>query len=303
VAQAFYATRISEHLAQTPEGYLLCRGVPLARSAEREPQMYRGSEVGLNSDDLVPVFRSRSAIFDKRFLSSLESKPVTDRHPSSFVTNENYGWHSRGHVRNVRPGGQLENGEYVVVGDVIVHDRNLAEKILSGQQREISLGYQYDTIVDADGKLWQTKLVGNHCAVVPDARGGRQIRIMDSKGTAMTDEERQTLLESIAEGIETLLRLAAAEESEDAGESPVLPHPRTPEQRVADAAWWKQLKADDPSDMAKHFHRRDIKDGVASYEAARNRSAAQRAHDSSGEGEDWFAAHREAGHKMRDKKH
>ena len=116
----------------------------------------------------------------------------------------------------------------------------------------------------------------------------------------MTDEERQTLLQSIAEGIETLLRRAAEEKA-----------------GARNATDSRRESGVDFFDAASQFHRRDVKEGQRAYEEMspetrsweetlkfyRRNIRAQSAHDNSGESEDWFAAHREAGHKMRDKKH
>lgn len=176
----FYGSQLSQHISRTPEGYILCLGVPLARTAVNNPQLYRGAELGLPTDDTVEVFRAESEVFNKKFLASLESKPVTDRHPGQFLSPDNYAWHSRGHVRNIRSGDELPDGELAVVGDLVITDPTLAEKILSGQQREVSVGYDCEYVPRGDGSYEQTKLRANHVAIVSDGRAGEHVRIYDA---------------------------------------------------------------------------------------------------------------------------
>jgi len=182
--EAFYGTRISGRISETPEGFLVCHSAPLARTAVRVPQKYTGSELGLPTDDLVDVYRSPREVLSKRFLASLNGKPVCDQHPAQFLTSANTNWYSRGHVQNVRPGPRLPDGEQAVVGDLLITDEGLISKIKSGV-RELSIGYVYDLEQREDGTYWQQNLKGNHVAVVPKARGGEHLRIMD--GTPAED--------------------------------------------------------------------------------------------------------------------
>ena len=51
----YFAERLSPHMAESAEGYLICRGVPVARSGT---QMYLPAELGLppgTAPDPVPV--------------------------------------------------------------------------------------------------------------------------------------------------------------------------------------------------------------------------------------------------------
>lgn len=52
---AFYGSRLSEHMIRTPEGYLICKDVPIARTGTQE---YRGSEFGgADSEKIYKVAR------------------------------------------------------------------------------------------------------------------------------------------------------------------------------------------------------------------------------------------------------
>ena len=172
----FLANQLSQRLGETPEGYLVCVGARLARSGY---QIYNGRELGLQTDDTVEVFRPKSEVLSDRFLASLNGKPVTDSHPPGFVTSANASWYTKGHVQNPRVGGRLESGEVVIIGDLVITDPTLADKIRNGLLREVSCGYEYRLVETEDG-LEMKNLLGNHVAVVPTGRAGHDVRIMDA---------------------------------------------------------------------------------------------------------------------------
>lgn len=173
---AYFGTALTEHIGETPEGFLLCRSARLCRSG---PQQYRGSELGLDTDDMVTVRRPTSEVLDPAHLASLEGKPICDGHPPQFVTPTNAGWYGRGHVQNVREGEVLSSGERVVVGDLVVTDSGLIDKIKNGV-RELSVGYEYVLAEGSDGEFVMRNLRANHIAIVANGRAGSQIRIVDS---------------------------------------------------------------------------------------------------------------------------
>jgi len=51
---AYYGTRLSEHMTKTPEGFLICRDVPIARTGRQD---YLPQEIGQDGDRMVPVYR------------------------------------------------------------------------------------------------------------------------------------------------------------------------------------------------------------------------------------------------------
>ena len=54
---AYYGSKISEHMTKTPEGFLICHDVPIARIGQQE---YFAGELGLDGDPdrLVQVQRA-----------------------------------------------------------------------------------------------------------------------------------------------------------------------------------------------------------------------------------------------------
>jgi hypothetical protein len=176
MTQAFYADHISAHLGETPEGFLVCLGARLARSGY---QTYHGSELGLNTDDDVDCYRSPDQVLDEAFIASLNGKPVTDQHPRQFVNSSNASWYVKGHVQHPRAGGRLDDGNVTVIGDLLITDPGLIERIRSGAVRELSVGYDFHLRNTGDG-YEQCHLRANHVAVVPKGRAGSEIKIMDA---------------------------------------------------------------------------------------------------------------------------
>ncbi|OPY84198.1 MAG: hypothetical protein A4E65_00336 [Syntrophorhabdus sp. PtaU1.Bin153] len=174
MAKAYYGTRISDNMTKTPEGYLICHNVPLSRTGWYE---YAASEVGLDGDELVKVYRSPEEVFDPAAIASFEGKTVTDSHPSQYpVAADNEGAYSKGHAQNVRKGsGDLDD---CMLGDLFVKDAVLINKIENGV-REVSCGYDCEWVPMDDGTYQQRKIRGNHIAVVPNGRAGDRVSIRD----------------------------------------------------------------------------------------------------------------------------
>ena len=183
--QFFLGDRISQHMARLKDGALLCQSVPLCRTGV---QMYRATELataggilpdGMSTNDMVPVFRPASEVLSRRTMASLEGVPCTDDHPPQFLSPMNYSTYQMGHIQNIRPGPRTPDGESTVVGDILIRDAGLSDKVERKLKREVSVGYS--CTYDWDGKQFiQRNIVANHCAVVRQARGGQSLAIMDS---------------------------------------------------------------------------------------------------------------------------
>ena len=83
---AYFGSRISENMAETPEGFLVCRSVPIARTGA---QTYLPEEIGLPGGAPVSVFRTEREVFSPAALASFEGKPVTLGHPPEDVSPRN----------------------------------------------------------------------------------------------------------------------------------------------------------------------------------------------------------------------
>lgn len=172
MAIAYYGAEISPHMTRTPEGYLICREVPINRTGD---QTYLARDLQLDGDPEreVTVHRYPEDVFDPAALASFECKDVTAGHPPENLTPETYMAYSKGHVENVRRVGDR------TVADLCIKDRTLISDIEAGVVREVSCGYLCTYEPDGDGYR-QTNIRGNHVAVVPRGRAGHDIAIKDA---------------------------------------------------------------------------------------------------------------------------
>jgi hypothetical protein len=235
VAQ-FYADRVSlgSHRARTPEGYLIALAVPFARTGV---QTYKAEEIDKDStmglSGLVNVYRPKEEVLSKAAIISFEGKSVTSLHPPQFLDTNNDMVYSRGHIQNVRAGSEpLPDGEWPIVGDIIVKDATLIQQIEDDLRAELSAGYTYDLERaphdehDPGAKFVQRNIRGNHVAIVSSARGGENLRILDAKpekGAEMPEPvvtpEKPGMLAELATFCKTLgLRLVASDEDPGAVE-------------------------------------------------------------------------------------
>jgi hypothetical protein len=182
---AYYGSRISENMTKTPEGYLICHNVPIARTGYQD---YLASELGLRESGQVRVYRPEDEVFSARTKASFESKPVTDDHPNDArgVTPDNYSSLEKGHVRNVRRGSGEESD--LLIADLVIRDQRLIDAI-EGGKREVSCGYQCAYEEDGDRYLCRD-ITGNHVAVVQNGRAGPKVAIKDEAPAVKGKEKR-----------------------------------------------------------------------------------------------------------------
>jgi hypothetical protein len=174
--QGYFGDAISTRLSTTPEGFLVAQQARLCRSGW---QTYRPSELNLPGSDLVEVYRPPEEVLAPAFLASLEGKCLTDAHPTQFVDSSNARWVCCGHCQNVRVAPEtLNDGDRIIVGDLIVMDESLIRKIENGK-RELSVGYEYRLTPNGDGTYSMSDLVANHISLVDQGRAGSAIRILD----------------------------------------------------------------------------------------------------------------------------
>lgn len=181
------AGRVGLKQALTPEGFLLCSDVPVARVGE---MLYAMGELPLESgrDGLIRVSRGSAELFDPVFLSSLNGKPVVDLqalgidsengdHPEEDVTPENWKDLAVGMMLNARPGQPPQND--CIVADLLITSKAAIESIRSGT-RGVSLGYDAEYLQTAPGRALQRPVVANHLALTKTPRCGPVCSIGDS---------------------------------------------------------------------------------------------------------------------------
>lgn len=151
-------------------------------------QDYLGAEVDpdgnrFKADQIVKVYRPESEVFKADSLATFAAAPVTVNHPSSAVDATN--WRSLG-VGEIN-GDVVRDGQRVRV-PIIVRDA-AAVKAATSTHKQLSMGYATELVFPTDGKhpdgtvcdAYQTNLKINHIALVPAARGGPELRVVDER--------------------------------------------------------------------------------------------------------------------------
>lgn len=163
-------------MTKTPEGYLICHDVAVARTGKYQ---YLGKELDDNlvSDRLYDVYRSEEEVFSDRAIASFNSKPVTNDHPPVLLDAENTQRYCMGVAENVR---RSKNDPNLLLADLVIYNERLIKEIEEGK-REVSCGYEYELVKGSDGTFQQTNIVGNHIAIVDKGRAGSRCKVMDSK--------------------------------------------------------------------------------------------------------------------------
>lgn len=211
---SFYTVeQIGPQRALTPEGFLLCSAVPVARTGE---MLYGPGETPIKTrDGVARVSRDAAALFSPECMSSFNGKPVVDDHPPVDVTPENWDSLSCGTVFNVRR-GEGEDSD-CLVADLLITRKQTIRDVLDGK-REVSAGYDADYEQIDDGAGRQTNIIGNHIALVNRGRCGPRCAIGDHQPTEVSMTMKGTTQPrrvKIAEKIRQIFRDAEASLADD----------------------------------------------------------------------------------------
>lgn len=173
----FYTTEdLGPQQSLTPEGFLLCENVPIARTGA---QLYSSEEIPVEGvGGRVTVHRDPADVFRPETIASFEGKSVTLDHPDDWVVPGNWKELTHGFAQNVRRG---ENGqEDLLVADLLITDQAAITRVRGGL-REVSCGYDADYEQTAPGVGYQRNIVGNHVALVERGRAGPRCAIKDKE--------------------------------------------------------------------------------------------------------------------------
>jgi hypothetical protein len=162
----------------TPEGFLLCRDVGLARTGV---QLYGPGETPIDGD-FVSVTRDEDEVFHPDAIASCDGKPVVNNHPVSWdgervdVNPSNWRTLAVGICRNPH---KSEAEPDMLVGDLVIYDADAIRDISAGKT-QISLGYdaEYEVTGPNAGRQHQIRI--NHIALVDQGRCGIRCSIGDS---------------------------------------------------------------------------------------------------------------------------
>lgn len=180
-------TKLSENIKETPEGFLICFGVPIARTGMME---YGKDETPLKvgSNGIVKIYRDAKEVFRPETIASFEGKDVTIKHPEEFVDPENYTILTKGVAQNIRKASEKDaDGEECLLADLLIKD-GFAIKLVKNGLREVSCGYEAEYEQTGDGEGRQFNIVGNHIALVEQGRAGSSYAINDEKGKVIMDK-------------------------------------------------------------------------------------------------------------------
>ncbi len=240
----FYApSKIGPRRAVTPEGYLVCYDVPVARTGE---MLYAPGEVPVEpgADGIVRIQRSPEDVFAPETIASFVGKPVTRDHPSEAVTVDNWRELACGTVQNVHRDGDF------LLADLLITDRTMIDEINVGL-REVSCGYDAEYEQISPGRARQFNIIGNHVAVVPQGRCGPRCAIGDSmtKKRTWRDRVRTAFAAKDEAALEEAMEGAEAEPASGAGGVNVhvhYPDPAAKEEPATDEGDPDPAKVDDP---------------------------------------------------------
>lgn len=218
----YYAPiKISDNMRETPEGFLVCIGVPIARTGE---MVYDKTEIPLDADSngKIKVSRSDKEVFRPETIASFEGKPITITHPKEDVTPENWKDLAKGEIVNVRRG----DGEFSdsLMADLLVKDKTAIALVKSGL-REVSCGYDADWLQEESGVGWQENIYGNHLALVDQGRAGSSYAINDSKGKGTRMKLSDKIKAIFAKAQDEALKVADAEAGQQSPQDPATGKP------------------------------------------------------------------------------
>lgn len=173
----FTTEKIGSKMSKTPEGFLLCEGVPLARTGEMQ---YGPGETPIPTgpQGWVTITRDAGEVFRPEFIASLNGKPAVNEHPEDDVNPLNWNVLSVGTVMNPRRGEGAQDD--LLIGDILICNADAIADVLSGK-REVSVGYEAEYDETGPGQGRQYNLIANHVALVDAGRCGPRCSISDRK--------------------------------------------------------------------------------------------------------------------------
>ena len=232
-----------------PNGALLCEEVPIARVGS---MAYGPGETPVTTGPrgFVTIHRTADDLFSPETIAGLHGLALVNEHPRDDVFVHNWRDHSCGIVLNPRR-GTGDNSD-LLMADLLVTDENAIRAIESGK-REVSLGYDADYTEIEPGVGRQSRIVGNHVALVHRGRCGTRCAIgdhsscktptHDSGKTPMEKSIWQRILAAIGAGNTAEAQTLVADAERMAGEAkPTEVHIHAGATRDSDAdqpAWFK----------------------------------------------------------------
>ena len=181
--------KIGRTQALTPEGFLLCTDVPVARIGT---MVYGPKETPISvhrASGVAYVTRDAEALFADTTLSSAHGKAIVNEHPDVDVHPGNWKELAKGVMLNPRRGVGDDAG--LMIADFLVMDAATIRDVQAGK-REVSLGYEADYEQTGEGEGRQTNIIVNHVALVDRGRCGPRCAIGDHATTSLKEKSMGT---------------------------------------------------------------------------------------------------------------
>lgn len=230
----FYTTeKIGPKQSLTPEGFLLCEEVPIARTGI---MIYHPDELGFTpgSDGVIKIFRSQEEVFSPKTIASAVGKPVTNNHPDNDVTPDTWRQLSLGVAMNIRRGtGYMDD---LLLADFLITTKEGIEEVQSGK-REVSCGYDADYEETGPGIGKQTNIIINHIALVDQGRCGVRCAISDQQ----PNEIKETRMIKKGKVLDMLMKAFKAKDAEEV-------------EKMAQEVKDEDMTSVDPEDLHLHIH-------------------------------------------------
>ena len=240
---------------KTPEGFLLCRNVPIARTGM---QLYGSGETPVEDDESgqgVRIHRRPEDVFRPETMNSFNGKPVVIDHPEDDVTPDNWKDLAVGVTLDTRQGVGAEND--LLMADLLITDKDAIRAILEEGLDQVSCGYEAEYEEEKPGVGYQVEILGNHVALVEAARCGPRCSIRDEETdmkipASLKNRIRLAFKAKDNAALESLLE-AEGEVAEIEGQGVTLPngethiHIHTNEPEAAAAAVEEAEDGDDPA--------------------------------------------------------
>jgi hypothetical protein len=254
----FSEEEISPNQYFTPEGFLVCEAVPVARTGIQEYADIELPDIEAGPDGIIYVERDPEVVFAPETIASLIGKPVTLDHPREPVTPDNWMILAKGTTHNVRRGeGDQSN---LLLADLLITDKAAINEVRNNGLKGISLGYESDYQQIAPGRARQTTIVANHTALVRSPRCGAACSIHDSnpstgdpsmatkKGAeSLKDKLRKLFMTRDSEAFEKALSEEVKDEDGAAGNVPAI-HIHMPGAEKVGAGAGTTADTDPPAD-------------------------------------------------------
>jgi uncharacterized protein len=225
-------TPVGKTRTMTPEGYLLCEDVRIARTGE---QMYGVREltdqqtgkpvVEPGPDGTVVIGRESAEVFRDETIKSFEGKSVTVEHPDEFVGPDNWKRVTVGTAHNVHR-GKGDDAEFLMA-DLLITDKGAIDHV-NRDMPQISCGYDSEYEQTRIGHGVQRNIVGNHVALVDRGRAGPRCSIRDAAFKPLEDQKMSGKVKIIDRLLGLLTAVKAKDQAaldkvltEDEGDDPM----------------------------------------------------------------------------------